>query len=225
MENFPAKEYMMRFYTLILKESDGSSNDKNAVNIITLEMEVSQPQTVHIVRGPSGCGKTTFAKELRADIIAEETSLFPNAPYITPQLLSTDDFFTTKDGEYKFDPRMLSRAHTETISNAMSALKMGRDVIIANTFTNYWEVSPYLWMAQLAGASCIVYEPDFMDAINGSHRFWVTEDGRHELENKLFDRCTHGVPYETIENHVLNFHHLEESKLVSKVKQFNTGLL
>ena len=187
-------------------------------------MEVSQPQTVHLVRGPSGCGKTTFAEQLSEDIFAAKILAY-GPPHLRPKLVSADDFFTTKDGEYKFDPRMLSRAHTETITNAMSALKMGRDVIIANTFTNYWEISPYIWMAQLAGASCIVYEPDFMDAINGKFSIWLTEDGRHELENKLFDRCTHGVPYETIENHVLNFHHLEESKLVSKVKQFNTGLL
>jgi hypothetical protein len=38
-------------------------------------------------------------------------------------------------------------------------------------------------------------------------------------------RCTHGVPIETIENHVANFLHLEEGKLISKVKHFNTGLL
>lgn len=184
-------------------------------------MEVSQPQTVYIVRGPSGCGKTTFARQLRADIIAEETSLFPNAPYLTPEIVSADDFFTTKDGEYKFDPRMLSRAHTETITNAMSALKMGRDVIIANTFTNYWEVSPYIWMAQLAGASCIVYEPDVLLSIKDND--W--DDYDTLCLRKMHKRCTHGVPIETIQTHMTHFHYLEESKLISKVKQFNTGLL
>ena len=186
-------------------------------------MEVSQPQTVHIVRGPSGCGKTTFARQLRADIIAEETSLFPNAPYITPEIVSADDFFTTKDGEYKFDPRMLSRAHTETITNALSALKMGRDVIIANTFTNYWEVSPYIWMAQLAGADCIVYEPDVVFSPEASYA--PKHNFESELALKMWQRCVHGVPPETIQNHIDNFHHLEEGKLISKVKQFNTGLL
>ena len=189
--------------------------------LICPRMEVSQPQTVHIVRGPSGCGKTTFAKQLRADIIAEETTLFPNAPYLTPKLVSADDFFTTKDGEYKFDPRMLSRAHTETITNAMSALKMGRDVIIANTFTNYWEVSPYLWMAQLADVECIVYEPDIL--LENKDGIWNDNDELYLAE--MHNRCTHGVPIETIQIHMTNFHHLEESKLISKVKQFNTGLL
>lgn len=183
-------------------------------------MEVSQPQTVHIVRGPSGCGKTTFAKQLSEDIFASKILAY-GPPHLRPKIVSADDFFTTKDGEYKFDPRMLSRAHTETISNAMSALKMGRDVIIANTFTNYWEVSPYIWMAQLAGADCIVYEPDFMNFID----LPFGEDGRHKIENELLERGTHGVPIETIQNHIDNFHHLEESKLISKVKQFNTGLL
>jgi hypothetical protein len=184
-------------------------------------MEVSQPQTVYLIRGPSGCGKSTFAKELRADIIAEETSLFPNAPYITPQIISADDFFTTKDGKYVFNPRLLSRAHTETTTNAMSALKMGGDVIIANTFTNYWEVSPYIWMAQLAGADCIVYEPDILEELKDGT--WAGLDILYLKE--MHARCTHGVPIETIENHVANFLHLEEGKLISKVKHFNTGLL
>ena len=187
-------------------------------------MEVSQPQTVHIVRGPSGCGKTTFAKQLSEDIFAAKILAY-GPPHLRPKIVSADDFFTTKDGEYKFDPRMLSRAHTETITNAMSALKMGRDVIIANTFTNYWEVSPYLWMAQLAGASCIVYEPDVMYAITGKSSIWLNELGRNDVETEMFDRCTHGVPIETIRNHTENFLHLEEGKLISKVKQFNTGLL
>lgn len=180
-------------------------------------MEVSQPQTVHIVRGPSGCGKTTFAKQLSEDIFASKILAY-GPPHLRPKIVSADDFFTTKDGEYKFDPRMLSRAHTETISNAMSALKMGRDVIIANTFTNYWEVSPYIWMAQLAGADCIVYEPDFMKYIGLPSIRWKATYG-------LLERGTHGVPIETIQIHMTNFIHLEEGKLISKVKQFNTGLL
>ncbi len=183
-------------------------------------MAVSQPQTVHIVRGPSGCGKTTFAKQLSEDIFAAKILAY-GPPHLRPKIVSADDFFTTKDGEYKFDPRMLSRAHTETISNAMSALKMGRDVIIANTFTNYWEISPYLWMAQLAGASCIVYEPDIL--LKNKDGTWDEDDRLYLAE--MHKRCTHGVPLETIEIHMMNFHHLEESKLISKVKQFNTGLL
>ncbi len=183
-------------------------------------MEVSQPQTVHIVRGPSGCGKTTFAKQLSEDIFASKILAY-GPPHLRPKIVSADDFFTTKDGEYKFDPRMLSRAHTETITNAMSALKMGRDVIIANTFTNYWEVSPYLWMAQLAGASCIVYEPDVL--LENKDGVWNNDDELYLAE--MHKRCTHGVPIETIQIHMTNFIHLEEGKLISKVKQFNTGLL
>jgi hypothetical protein len=183
-------------------------------------MEVSQPQTVHIVRGPSGCGKTTFAKQLSEDIFASKILAY-GPPHLRPKIISADDFFTNNDGEYVFDPRLLSRAHTETITNAMSALKMGRDVIIANTFTNYWEISPYIWMAQLAGASCIVYEPDFMNFID----LPFGEDGKHKIENELLERGAHGVPLKTIQNHIDNFHRLEEGKLISKVKHFNTGLL
>ena len=156
-------------------------------------MEVSQPQTVHIVRGPSGCGKTTFAKQLSEDIFASKILAY-GPPHLRPKIISADDFFTNNDGEYVFDPRLLSRAHTETITNAMSALKMGRDVIIANTFTNYWEVSPYIWMAQLAGASCIVYEPDVLEELKDGT--WAGLDILYLKE--MHARCTHGVPIEQL---------------------------
>ena len=50
-------------------------------------MEVSQPQTVHIVRGPSGCGKTTFAKQLSEDIFASKILAY-GPPHLRPKIVS-----------------------------------------------------------------------------------------------------------------------------------------
>ena len=173
--------------------------------------------TVHIVRGPSGCGKSTFAEKLRDEIIfTMGVDLILN-----PAIHSADDWFTTKDGEYKFEQRFLSRAHTETISRVMENVYLGRDVIVANTFINYWEVSPYLWMAKLAGASCIVYEPDVL--LENKDGVWNDNDKLYLAE--MHKRCTHGVPIETIQIHMTNFHHLEAGGLISEFKQFNTGLI
>ena len=172
--------------------------------------------TVHIVRGPSGCGKSTFAEKLKNEILNPSWGELS----ISPAIHSADDWFTTKDGEYKFDPRFLSRAHTETLTRVMENLYLDRDVIVANTFINYWEVSPYLWMAKLAGVECIVYEPDITE-----ENFHHLKTNRMGLALDLHERCIHGVPVETICNHLENFHRLEAGGLISEVKQYETGLL
>ena len=178
--------------------------------------------TVHIVRGPSGCGKSTFAEKLKEDLISEMRSECTWADIKAPAIHAADDWFTTKDGEYKFDPRFLSRAHTETITRVMESVFLGRDVIVANTFINYWEISPYLWMAKLAGVRCIVYEPDVL--LEYKDDDW--DDGVLMLPLvTMHERCTHGVPIETIQSHMTNFHHLEAGGLISEVKQYETGLL
>ena len=155
---------------------------------------------VHIVRGPSGCGKSTFADKLKGELVQ-------------PVILSADDFFTSKDGAYEFDHRLLSRAHTECITNVMIEMSMERDVIITNTFANRWEYNPYVWLAKTGGVECIIYEPDIM------HNPF---DGMIERIEK---RGEHGVPLETIANQVENFHFAEPWKLVSEVKIYKTGLL
>lgn len=177
--------------------------------------------TVHIVRGPSGCGKSTFAEKLKEDLISEMRSECTWADIKAPAIHAADDWFTTKDGEYKFDPRFLSRAHTETITRVMESVFLGRQVVVANTFINYWEISPYLWMAKLAGVRCIVYEPDIARFPEDK----TVHNRLNRIATMLFERCTHGVPLETIENHITNFHLLEVGGLVSEVKQYETGLL
>lgn len=173
--------------------------------------------TLHLVRGPSGCGKSTFAEKLRDEIIfTMGIELILN-----PVIHSTDDWFTTKDGEYKFDKRFLSRAHTETTTRVMEDLFLGKDVIVANTFINYWEIAPYIWLAKLAGVDCIVYEPDIL--LKNKDGVWNDDDKLYLAE--MHKRCTHGVPIETIEMHMTNFHHLEANQLIKEVKQYTTGLL
>ena len=172
--------------------------------------------TLHLVRGPSGCGESTFAEKLRDEIIfTMGVDLILN-----PAIHSTDDWFTTKDGEYKFDKRFLSRAHTETTTRVMEDLYLGKDVIVANTFINYWEIAPYIWLAKLAGVDCIIYEPDLIGYCHN-----LGEDATQEVAHKLLERCIHGVPYSTIDSHIDNFHYLEANQLIKEVKQYTTGLL
>ena len=175
--------------------------------------------TLHLVRGPSGCGKSTFAEKLRDEIIfTMGIELILN-----PVIHSTDDWFTTKDGEYKFDKRFLSRAHTETTTRVMEDLFLGKDVIVANTFINYWEIAPYIWLAKLAGVDCVVYEPDVVFCPEAS--ITVQHNDESLLTYKMYERCVHGVPPDTIQSHIDNFHKLEANQLIKEVTRYTTGLL
>jgi hypothetical protein len=57
-------------------------------------------------------------------------------------VFSADDFFL-HDGIYQFDLYKIGQAHNQCIFNALQAIQRG-DVAVANTFTQYWELLPYL---------------------------------------------------------------------------------
>lgn len=86
---------------------------------------------VTILRGISGSGKSTYAKEN-----------YPDAA-----ICSADDYFMV-DGEYKFDFTKLSEAHGTCFAKANQTLMHGQNVVVDNTNTQVWEMSPYVLLAQ-----------------------------------------------------------------------------
>jgi len=86
-----------------------------------------------IIRGIPGSGKTTLAKKLK-----EETSAVH---------YEADDFFMV-DGVYKFNSKYLHSAHQHCFVHVREALQSGSPVIVANTFTQAWEIQTYLELAQ-----------------------------------------------------------------------------
>jgi predicted kinase len=82
-----------------------------------------------IIRGLPGSGKSTLAKS-----IAYDTGAF---------IFEADMFFITC-GEYKFEAKKISDAHTWCQICTLGALKEGKDVIVSNTFTTFREMKPYL---------------------------------------------------------------------------------
>jgi len=83
--------------------------------------------TLFLVRGLPGSGKTTVAKQLRLPMVA------------------ADDYFTTSNG-YVFDPSRLSDAHSWCQVQTKHLLSRG-SAVVHNTFTQRWEMQPYLDMA------------------------------------------------------------------------------
>lgn len=99
----------------------------------------SNPKPVlYIFRGLPGAGKTT-----RARALAEEIEAYP---------VSADDYFVGDDGVYRFDHRDLPAAHAECQDKVRKCLMQGLDAVVHNTFTQGWELTPYVIMAEKFGA-------------------------------------------------------------------------
>ena len=97
-------------------------------------------KNLYLLRGIPGAGKSTLAKQL-GDYHFE-----------------TDNFFMV-DGEYKFDPTKLRKAHEwcqsqielAMINNHVTAGLDNSDIVVSNTFTQAWEMDAYYELANQYG--------------------------------------------------------------------------
>ena len=127
-------------------------------------------QTLTLVRGISGCGKTTTARQL--------------ALGGRRKLLAADDYFIDADGVYQFDPTKLPDAHAWCQQESADAMAEGLHVIVHNTFTQRWEMEPYLQLAKQYGCRVTV-----ISLFDGGC-----------TDEELSTRNVHGVPIEGIAN-------------------------
>ena len=90
-----------------------------------------------LLRGLPGSGKSTLG-----DVIL----LWPGN---TPDVLSADNFFTDDKGNYNFDPTKLKEAHNDCQLKCAERMKLEISrIVVANTFTQEWEMKPYFDMAE-----------------------------------------------------------------------------
>jgi predicted kinase len=116
-----------------------------------------------LVRGISGAGKSTLTNQL--DVVCFEA----------------DQFFMV-DGVYKFDPGKLAEAHQTCQDKTRESLRNSVSVAVSNTFTQRWEMEPYIQMAKEFGARLTV-----VDLFDGGCSNEV-----------LASRNAHGTPIEVI---------------------------
>jgi len=67
----------------------------------------------------------------------------------TPDVLSADNFFMDDKGNYNFDATKLKQAHNDCQQKCAERMKLEISrIVIANTFTEKWEMDPYYEMAE-----------------------------------------------------------------------------
>lgn len=97
---------------------------------------------VYVCRGLPGSGKSTWAREN-----------FPKS-----NIVSADDFFTHGD-EYKFDPKKIPQAHQSCFRKFIRMIDRGvSPIIVDNTNTQLWEMSPYILAGESFGYTVKIFE-------------------------------------------------------------------
>ena len=116
---------------------------------------------LYIVRGLPGSGKSTLAKSIGAK-----------------EHYEADMFFIDDGGNYKFDPAKIKMAHSWCQDLVMMAMKREEPkVVVSNTFTQEWEMTPYYELAEKYGYAV----------------FSIIVENRHEGQN------IHNVPTDKLE--------------------------
>jgi len=128
-----------------------------------------------IIRGLPGSGKTTLANSISN---------------IYGGVVIEADMYFEKDGPYKFDREKLPEAHRECLEKTKAYLLSGADVIVSNTFTQCWEMEPYMELS------------DDIQVIE-----CVEEYG-----------SVHGVPAEALEHMRMRFHDMRRVQTEFGVK-------
>lgn len=102
-----------------------------------------KPLGLILIRGLSGSGKTTYAKKLMAED--------PNLSHY-----EADMYFHDNEGKYVFNPKLLPKAHAWCKNQTEKDLRNGKSVIVSNTFTQRWEIAPYIELGKQYGATVII---------------------------------------------------------------------
>ena len=122
-------------------------------------------KNLYLLRGLPGSGKSTLAKQLGGSHF------------------ETDKYFFDEQGNYNFDGSKLKEAHQwcqDSVSNAMllnHTTGENETIVVSNTFTQEWEMKPYMDMAK-----------DW-----GYRVFTIIVENRHGGVNQ------HGVPDEKLQ--------------------------
>jgi predicted kinase len=89
-------------------------------------------QKLILIRGLPGSGKSTLAKQ-------------------QPAIHLEADMFFIKDGVYCYDPALIKQAHQWCQNQTAAALRKKLSVVVSNTFIEWWQIEPYIYLAKQQG--------------------------------------------------------------------------
>lgn len=98
---------------------------------------------IMLVRGLPGSGKSTGAAAYARNTGAK--------------VYEADQYFVGDDGVYRFDPSRIRDAHAWCMASTFAHVSKGGRVIVANTFTQIWEMKPYVDFARENGYTLEVW--------------------------------------------------------------------
>jgi len=122
-----------------------------------------------LLRGLPGSGKSTLAKMLVGD-----------KDYCHKE---ADMYFVDRLGNYNFKPSQLKEAHQWCQQEVEFLMKYDHRVVVANTFTQEWEMQPYYDLAQKYGYR--VYSLIVENRHGGVNEHGVPEEKLIEMKNRF----------------------------------------
>ena len=101
-------------------------------------MEKNYVGDLILLRGVPGSGKSTLGNVILYSPSNNES-----------HVLSTDNYFLNENGEYLFDSTKLREAHNDCQEKCAERMRLEfSKIVIANTFTQEWEMEKYYEMAE-----------------------------------------------------------------------------
>jgi predicted ABC-type ATPase len=148
-------------------------NINNHISDVISDIQTTKGTTkeLFLLRGLPGSGKSTLAKSLGGKHIEA-------------------DMYFMKDGEYQFDITGLKDAHSwcqTQVNNAMLlnyTANINERIVVSNTFTQEWEMTPYVEMAKEWGYT--VFSLIVENRHGGVNEHGVPED-KLKLMKKRFE--------------------------------------
>jgi predicted kinase len=127
-------------------------------------------KTLYILRGLPGSGKSTLAKQLVGD-----------KDYCHKE---ADMYFVDREGNYNFNPSQIKDAHKWCQDEIEFVMKCEHSrVVVSNTFTQEWEMTPYVDLANQYGYK--VFTIIVENRHNGINEHGVPEDKIQMMKDRF----------------------------------------